>query len=69
MATQPQSDEGALTGQPKPGKAMVLAGAIEYIRSIERERDELREENERLGGKGWRQKKMKSMRHDSATEF
>ena len=39
-------------GQPKPSKAMVLAGAIEYIRKIERERDELLEENLRLGG-GW----------------
>lgn len=35
-------------GQPKPSKAMVLAGAIEYIRKIEKERDELKEENSRL---------------------
>lgn len=27
-------------GQPKPSKAMVLAGAIEYIRRVECERDE-----------------------------
>ncbi|KAF2708481.1 hypothetical protein K504DRAFT_468813 [Pleomassaria siparia CBS 279.74] len=68
VPTLPQSDEGASMGQPKPSKAMVLAGAIEYIRSIERERDELREENERLGGKGWRQKQTKR-RQDSATDL
>lgn len=35
-------------GQPKPSKAMVLSSAIEYIRRIEKERDALKEENERL---------------------
>ena len=35
-------------GQAKPSKAMVLASAIEYIRRVERERDALKEENERL---------------------
>ena len=35
-------------GQPKPSKAMVLSSAIEYIRRIEKERDTLREENDRL---------------------
>ena len=35
-------------GQPKPSKAMVLSSAIEYIRKIEKERDALKEENERL---------------------
>ena len=52
VPTLPQGDEAGLVGQPKPSKAMVLAGAIEYIRKIERERDELLEENLRLGG-GW----------------
>lgn len=48
VPTLPQSDEGGVMGQPKPSKAMVLAGAIEYIRKIEKERDELKEENSRL---------------------
>lgn len=49
-------------GQAKPSKAMVLSSAIEYIRRIEKERDTLRDENDRLkmsqvgGGepKSWR---------------
>jgi len=56
VPTLPQGDEAGLMGQPKPSKAMVLAGAIEYIRNIERERDELLEENLRLGG-GWSMEK------------
>jgi hypothetical protein len=35
-------------GQPKPSKATVLASAIEYIKTIEHERDALQAENERL---------------------
>jgi hypothetical protein len=50
VPTSPQSDEGALMGQLKPSKAMVLAGAIVYIRQVKKERDELRGEVERLGG-------------------
>lgn len=58
-------------GQPKPSKAMVLSSAIEYIRRIEKERDALREENERLrfsqaggsGEKAWR------MGDDTLEEF
>jgi hypothetical protein len=34
--------------QPKPSKSMILAGAIEYIEQIEKERDEYRAECERL---------------------
>jgi len=34
--------------QSKPSKAMVLSSAIEYIRMVEKERDALKEENERL---------------------
>lgn len=48
VPTLPQSDEGGVMGQPKPSKAMVLSSAIEYIRKIEKERDDLREENDRL---------------------
>ncbi|KAF2789855.1 hypothetical protein K505DRAFT_352309 [Melanomma pulvis-pyrius CBS 109.77] len=73
VPTLPQSDEGALMGQPKPSKAMVLAGAIEYIRNIERERDALLEENEKLGGEKWRkakgERKTKSRRQDSSAEY
>ncbi|KAH7392580.1 hypothetical protein BKA66DRAFT_411892, partial [Pyrenochaeta sp. MPI-SDFR-AT-0127] len=48
VPTLPQSDDGGVMGQPKPSKAMVLSSAIEYIRRIEKERDALKEENERL---------------------
>ena len=54
MPTLPQRNKGALVDQPKLSKAMVLGGAIEYIRIIERERDVLSEENEKLGGRAWR---------------
>lgn len=39
---------GGIVGQPKPSKAMILEGAIEYIKEVERERDACRGENERL---------------------
>jgi hypothetical protein len=60
VPTLPQCDEsgagGGVMGQPKPSKAMVLAGAIEYIRRIERERDdavtECRDLRRRLAGPG-----------------
>jgi hypothetical protein len=48
VPTLPQSDEAGAMGQPKPSKATVLASAIEYIKTIERERDALQAENERL---------------------
>ncbi|KAF1852083.1 uncharacterized protein K460DRAFT_264181, partial [Cucurbitaria berberidis CBS 394.84] len=48
VPTLPQSDEGVVMGQPKPSKAMVLSSAIEYIRRIEKERDDLKDENDRL---------------------
>lgn len=48
VPTLPQSDDGAVMGQPKPSKATVLSSAIEYIHRIEAERDVLKEENERL---------------------
>lgn len=45
-----QGDESIAIGRPKPTKAMVLSCAIEYIKKIELEKDELREGNERLSG-------------------
>jgi hypothetical protein len=50
-----QSGEGVVMGQPKLSKAMVLSCAVAYIAKIEHERDELREENEQLGGSIWRE--------------
>ncbi|EFQ87138.1 hypothetical protein CFE70_003708 [Pyrenophora teres f. teres 0-1] len=41
-------DEPGGMAQPKPSKAMILASAIEYIQSIEKENELLKEENERL---------------------
>jgi hypothetical protein len=43
-----QSEEANAIGQPKPSKAMILSSAIDYIQSIEKERDALLEENDRL---------------------
>jgi len=43
-----QRDEPGGMAQPKPSKAMILGSAIEYIQSIEKENDSLKEENERL---------------------
>ncbi|KAH8717078.1 hypothetical protein GQ44DRAFT_712835 [Phaeosphaeriaceae sp. PMI808] len=48
VPTLPQSDGGSAMGQTKPSKAMVLSSAIEYIKSIEKERDTLKVEVERL---------------------
>jgi hypothetical protein len=48
VPTLPQGNDEVAMSQPKPSKAMILAGAIEYIRKIEKERDELRDEVERL---------------------
>jgi hypothetical protein len=58
VPTLPHSEDGGIMGQPKPSKAMVLSSAIDYIRSIEKERDALRAENETLKQgqgeyKGW----------------
>ncbi|KAF9737826.1 hypothetical protein PMIN06_008397 [Paraphaeosphaeria minitans] len=46
---------GGAVGQPKPSKATILEGAIEYILEIERERDAFRGEAERLrrAGGAW----------------
>ncbi|KAH7090402.1 hypothetical protein FB567DRAFT_419122, partial [Paraphoma chrysanthemicola] len=48
VPTLPQSEDAGGMGQPKPSKAMVLAGAIDYIKRIEKERDTLLGEIERL---------------------
>jgi hypothetical protein len=58
VPTLPHSEDGGVMGQSKPSKAMVLSSAIDYIKSIEKERDALRAENERLkhvqgGYRGW----------------
>ncbi|KAF2036405.1 hypothetical protein EK21DRAFT_52454 [Setomelanomma holmii] len=44
----PQSEVAGGMGQPKPSKAMVLAGAIDYIKRIEKERDALLDELDQL---------------------
>jgi hypothetical protein len=46
-----QSDAADVMGAAKPSKSMVLAVAIDYIRELERQRDEAIHEVERLGGK------------------
>tara|TARA_R110002003_G_scaffold9_16_gene513 strand:- start:17818 stop:18729 length:912 start_codon:yes stop_codon:yes gene_type:complete len=48
VPTLPQSEDGGGMGQPKPSKAMVLSGAIDYIKRIEKERDALLDEVDRL---------------------
>ena len=65
------SDESGTMVQPKPSKAMILSSAIEYIREIEKERDALREENERLklGQLGSGTTKNLEGRNDSLDEF
>jgi hypothetical protein len=48
VPTLPHSDNGDTMGQPKPSKAMVLSSAIDYIKRIEREKEALEQEVERL---------------------
>lgn len=48
VPTLSQSEEALMIGQPKPSKGMILSSAIDYIKTIERERDALREEVEQL---------------------
>jgi hypothetical protein len=50
IPTLPQTNatDGGLFVQPKPSKAMIIAGATEYIQMIERERNEYRAECETL---------------------
>ncbi|KAF1999162.1 hypothetical protein P154DRAFT_437801 [Amniculicola lignicola CBS 123094] len=53
-----QRDTRDLTSPPKPSKATILASAIEYIKTTERERDMLRLEVERLRGANGRRNRM-----------
>lgn len=48
VPTLSHSEEALTIGQPKPSKGMILSNAIDYIKTIERERDALREEVEQL---------------------
>jgi hypothetical protein len=48
MLSRGGDEETGAIGQPKPSKAMVLSSAIDYIHRIERERDALNEENDKL---------------------
>jgi hypothetical protein len=48
VPTLPQCSRERAVGQPQLSKAMVLVGAIEHIKTIERERDALIVENKRL---------------------
>lgn len=50
VPTLPQCSGGRAVGQPQLSKAMVLVGAIEHIKTVERERDALIVENDRLRG-------------------
>lgn len=48
VPTLPRQDSQAMDAPPKPSKATILAGAIDYIRQIEKECDRLQRENEIL---------------------
>jgi hypothetical protein len=50
IPTLPQSVDANIIGVAKPSKGMVLGAAIEYIKRVERERDEALDEVQRLGG-------------------
>lgn len=44
VPTLPQGKDANVMGTSKPSKGMVLAAAIDYIGSVERERDAVRKE-------------------------
>lgn len=48
VPTLPQCDSGSLASQPRPSKAMILAGAIDYIKRLEKERDAFQLEADQL---------------------
>jgi hypothetical protein len=50
VPTLAQSEKDEFIGAVKPSKAMVLSAAIDYIKKIEKERDEALDEVRRLGG-------------------
>jgi len=59
VSTAPQRNFNHLSGPAKPSKAMVLASAIDYIKSIEAERDQLQDENQMLRGRNKRLRREK----------
>jgi hypothetical protein len=50
VPTLAQSEKDDFMGAVKPSKAMVLSAAIDYIKKIEKERDEALDEVRKLGG-------------------
>lgn len=48
IPTLPQPDPNSLSAPPRPSKATVLASAVDYIKAIERDVEDLEQENERL---------------------
>jgi hypothetical protein len=48
VPTLPHGYDGGAVDQPRPSKALILSSAINYIRSIEKERDTLRVEIEQV---------------------
>lgn len=48
IPTLPQRDGAALSGPPRPSKAVVLAAAVDYIKQLEAETEKLTGENEEL---------------------
>jgi small-conductance mechanosensitive channel len=48
VSTLPQSGESDAIGQHKPSKAVVIAAAVDHIGRVEKEKDALQEENERI---------------------
>jgi len=59
VSTAPHRNFNHLSGPAKPSKAMVLASAIDYIKSIEAERDQLQDENQTLRGRNKRLRREK----------
>ena len=48
VLTLPQFDSCSMASQPRPSKAMILTGAIDYIKRLEKERDAYKTEIELL---------------------
>lgn len=64
-----QSDEVGAIGQPRPSKAMILASAIEYIQTVEQERDALKQEVEALRRNQVTMRGGSDRRHELMDEF
>lgn len=67
VPTLPQNDSNDSMGATKPSKSMVLAVAIDYIKELERQRDEAIEEVERLGGKVNFSRRRKEAKREACT--